>query len=79
MKKAFKNILKGWITSLVGTAAMVISLVLVYKGSLTFVWEGIGGLTAGAVLLLAPQTIEKKVSAAIDALVKKNNNQHYDI
>jgi hypothetical protein len=79
MKKAVRNILGGWITTLVGTAAMVISLLLVYKGSITFVWEGIGGLVAGSVLLLAPETIEKKVSEAISALVKKNDNQHYDI
>ena len=79
MKKAVRNILGGWITTLVGTAAMVISLFLVYKGNITFVWEGIGGLVAGSVLLLAPETIEKKVSEAISALIKKNDNQHYDI
>jgi len=81
MKKAFKNMLKGWITSLVGTACMVISLYLVYKGSITFVWEGIGGLAAGCILLLSPQTVEKKVNEAISVLVKKNDNnhQHYDI
>lgn len=74
MKKAFKNILKGWITSLVGTSTMVISLVLVYKGTMTFVWEGIGGLVAGCLLLVAPETVEKKISEAISAF-SKNNQQ----
>lgn len=76
MKKAVKNILKGWITSLIGTAAMVISLFLVYRGTITFVWEGIGGLVIGCVLLIAPHTIEKKVSDAISVLVKKDNQNH---
>lgn len=74
MKKAFSNILKGWITSLVGTAAMVISLVLVYRGTMAFIWEGIGGLVAGCLLLVAPETVEKKISEAISAF-SKNNQQ----
>lgn len=75
MKNAVKNILKGWITSLVGTATMVISLFLVYRGTITFIWEGIGGLIVGCLLLVAPQTVEKKISEAISAFSKNNNQQ----
>jgi hypothetical protein len=60
------NVIKGWITSLVGTACMIISLFLVFNKTIDFVWEGIGGLTIGTILLLAPKTIEKKVSEFIN-------------
>jgi hypothetical protein len=75
MKEAIRNVLGGWITTLVGTATMVVTLFLVYKGTFTFVWEGIGGLIIGCVLLIAPETIEKKVSDAISVILKKNNQQ----
>jgi hypothetical protein len=45
---------------------MIITLALLWKGSIDFIWEGVGGLTMGAILLLAPKTIEKKVAQAID-------------
>ena len=75
MKEAIRNVLGGWITTIIGTATMVVTLFLVYKGTFTFVWEGIGGLIIGCVLLLAPETIEKKVSDAISVILKKNNQQ----
>jgi hypothetical protein len=75
MKEAIRNVLGGWITTIIGTATMVVTLFLVYKGTFTFVWEGIGGLVAGCMLLLAPETIEKKVSDAISVIIKKNNQQ----
>jgi hypothetical protein len=75
MKKAIRNVLSGWVTTLIGTATMVVTLFLVYKGTFTFVWEGIGGLIIGCVLLIAPETIEKKVSDAISVIIKKNNQQ----
>lgn len=75
MKKAAKNIVSGWITTLIGTATMIITLFLVYKGTITFIWEGIGGLIVGCLLLVAPQTVEKKISEAISAFSKNNNQQ----
>lgn len=56
------NVIKGWITSMIGVATMVITLILVYTKAIDFVWSGIGGLVTGCVLLLAPKTVERKVS-----------------
>jgi len=55
-----KHLIKGWITSIVGVATMVISLVLVFTGKIDFVWDGLAGLGIGTVLLMAPRTIEKQ-------------------
>ncbi len=60
-----ENVVKGWITSLVGVVTMGLTLFLVFNGTFDFVWDGIGGLVIGCILLMAPQTIEKKVSEAI--------------
>jgi hypothetical protein len=57
-----RNILKAWVTSIIGIAAMVITLVLVYNDKMDFVWDGVAGLTIGTTLLLAPRTIEKQFS-----------------
>lgn len=60
-----QNVIKGWITTIVGTATMVVTLVLVFTKAIDFVWEGTAGLIVGCLLLMAPKTIEKKVSDAI--------------
>lgn len=67
MKKLEQNVVKGWITTVIGTITMLLTLFLVFTGEFDFVWEGIGGLAIGTILLLAPKTIEKKVSEAIKA------------
>ena len=55
-----RNVIKGWITSVVGVLTMVITLLLIFTNQIDFVWDGIGGLGIGTVLLMAPQTIEKQ-------------------
>lgn len=57
--KITQNIVKGLITSAIGLATMIVTLFLVFTGSMDFVWSGIAGLSIGAVLLLAPDTIVK--------------------
>lgn len=74
MKKRLDNILKAWFTSLAGIATVALSLFLVWKGTFDFVWEGIGGLAIGTILLLAPRTIEKNVSRWIDSLGKSEED-----
>lgn len=54
-----KNVLKGWITSIIGVITMVLTLVLVFCDQIDFVWDGVAGLSIGTILLMAPQTIEK--------------------
>lgn len=52
------NMLKGWITSVIGVVTMGMTLYLIFNGTFTFVWEGVAGLSIGTVLLIAPTTIE---------------------
>lgn len=59
IKMLKKNVIKGWITSIIGITAMVITLILVYLDKMDFLWDGIAGLSIGTILLMAPQTIEK--------------------
>lgn len=66
--KVTKNIVKGIITSAIGVATMVVTLLLIFAGTLDFVWEGIAGLTMGTILLLAPDTIVRKLGDVIKAI-----------
>lgn len=73
-----KNITKGWITSLVGVLSMVITLIMIWKGNMDFVWDGVAGLTIGTTLLLAPKTVEQAFTNFIskfsgNAQVKQQN------
>lgn len=69
-----KNIVKGIITSAIGVATMVTTLMLLFSGSISFVWEGIAGLAMGVILLLAPDTIIKKLGDVISAIGGRGGN-----
>jgi len=66
--KFTKNIIKGLITSAIGVATMVITLFLIFTGSMDFVWGGLAGLAMGTILLLAPDTLVKKLGDVIKAV-----------
>lgn len=53
-----ENILKAWITSIIGTVLMVASLILWITGVIPIKWDATIGLALGTILLLAPQKIE---------------------
>lgn len=78
MKRAFKNILDAWITTIIGTATMILTLVLLLTKDIGFVWEGIGGLVIGTILLIAPKTVEGLVRRGIDAWGKRGESPTYD-
>lgn len=59
IKMLKRNVIKGWITSIIGIACMALTLILVYLDKMDFIWDGIAGLSIGTILLMAPQTIEK--------------------
>ncbi len=56
-----RNVVKGFITSIIGIAIMLITLSLVFTGVMDWVWNGIGGIIIGTVLLLSPDTLVKKI------------------
>ena len=61
-----RNAIQGWATTIIGIATMILSLILIWTGVIDFLWEGVGGLSIGCILLMAPKTIEDKVSKLID-------------
>lgn len=61
------NVIKGWITTIVGTIILLLTTYLLFKREVFFIWEGIAGLSIGTILLMAPRTIEKKISEIIKA------------
>lgn len=63
-----KNVIKGIITSAIGVATMVITLFLIFTGAMDFVWGGLAGLAMGTILLLAPDTLVKKLGDVIKAV-----------
>lgn len=74
-----RNVISGWATTIIGIVTMIISLVLVWQKVFDFVWEGIGGLAMGTILLIAPKTIEKAIIEGIRAWGKRGNSyEEYD-
>lgn len=72
--KIKSNVVKGWITSLIGILFMGASLFLWFFGLIDMVWDGIAGIIFGVILLYAPRTIEKKLSEVIKAWGSKGND-----
>lgn len=62
-----ENVVKGWVTSVIGLITMIVTIILVYREVIDFTWDGVVGLVIGALLVMSPKTIEKKVSEAIGA------------
>lgn len=53
---------------------MVLTLILVWKNNISFVWEGIAGLSIGCILFMAPQAVERIVGNGIRYLARNNTN-----
>lgn len=68
-----QNIVKGWITTIIGTITMILTLFLIFTKVIDFMWEGIAGLSIGCILVMAPKTIEKKVSELIRGKIDVND------
>lgn len=77
--KFTKNVVKGLITSTVGLATMIVTLFLIFTGSMDFVWSGVAGLAIGCVLLLAPDTIVKKFGDLLSNISGKSISSNTDI
>ena len=65
-----KNVFKAWVTSLIGTAILIVTTYSVYTHKVSWQWEGLLGLGAGTILLLAPQTIEKWINKIVNSKTK---------
>lgn len=70
------NVIKGWITSIIGSLLLLSTLFLWFFGVIHLIWEGLAGFAMGTILLLAPRTIENNVPKLIDAIGNKLNLTH---
>lgn len=61
-----KNILKGYITTLIGLAICYITYTKIEDGSFSFVWEGIAGFGLGVVLILTPDDFVKIIKNSVN-------------
>ena len=52
-----QNIIKGWITSIVGVCVYVVTTILWLTNVIPMKWEGVLGYLVGTFLLLAPDKI----------------------
>lgn len=72
--KLKKNIFKSIITSIFGILVMATTIILVLGGVMDWVWNGIGGIFVGAVLLLSPDKIVKWVPELFSKFTGKTFN-----
>lgn len=70
------NVIRGWLTTIIGVVTTAVTLILVYHKVFDFIWEGLAGLAVGAILITAPQTIEKKISEIIDSWRNKTKDDN---
>ena len=61
IKSSCKNIIDGVVTTLVGTGVMVMTVIMLWTGKISFMWEGVLGLVVGCILLIAPRDITKLI------------------
>lgn len=71
MIKLKKNIFKAVVSSVIGIATMIITLILVFTGAIHFVWDGLAGLGAGIILLFTPQSVERLVSQGVKSFGRR--------
>jgi len=71
MRKSKNNIFKSLITTSLGVACGVITLILLFASKIDFVWEGIGGLVIATLLILAPDAIVTNTGVFIGKFTKK--------
>lgn len=65
------NILKGWLTTVLGLFILFLVSRSLYNHSITFVWDGIAGIVIGVVLLVAkPTFLEEKFNDLISKYTK---------
>lgn len=70
-KNGFKNIYDSVVTTIIGTAIMSTTGIMIWTGRIGWVWEGGVGMLVGLILLIAP---DKVPSLIRDFFKSKNQN-----
>lgn len=66
MKKTIlSNVVKGWVSTLIGLALICASSYMSVFNGTPWVWEGLTGCGVGAVLFFTPDSIKDILSAVI--------------
>ena len=72
------TVIKAWVSSLFGFAIMAGTSVLIYKGSMKFIWEGLIGISLGFAIFMMPARVEKAIGEILrnilNIIPKKNEN-----
>lgn len=71
------NMIKGWLTSILGVLFIAAALFLWFIGVIDLVWDGVAAIILGVILLYAPRTIEKKLSEVIKAWGGKDGDNEW--
>ena len=69
------NIVKSIITTIFGILTMLVTLFLVFIGSIDFIWSGIAGISIGAILVLSPDTLVTKLGDFIGKFVNTKKDK----
>lgn len=69
------NIFKSIITTILGVATVIVTLILIFVGTIGFIWEGIAGLVIGTLLIISPDTIVTNTGVFIGRFTKKGNDE----
>ena len=65
MKNVKENVIKGYITSLIGLVICYVTYKQIDSGAFGFVWEGIAGFGLGIMLILAPDDFVKTLKGLV--------------
>jgi len=60
-----KNIFKSLITTFLGISVVGVTILLIFTGTMDWIWEGIAGVVIGTILILSPDKLVEKVSEFI--------------
>lgn len=64
------RIMKAWVSSLFGVSIAVISSILLYKGTINFMWDGLLGLSLGFAIFMIPEKVESAIGSILKNVVK---------
>lgn len=65
------NIFKSIITSVLGIIIVLVTVLLVFTGTMDWIWNGIAGCVIGAALIVSPDSLVEKISDFIGKFTTK--------
>lgn len=69
----YKKLIGGIISTIAGILIIAMTLIFIWKGIFTWLWEGVAGISIGTILLLVPESIERIIIEGLRAWGRKGN------